>query len=161
MGVQISYDIVGAGWAKCTIRVDDACATVTASYLSDALDDLASAVAASLRGIRTRRPRLRKSQGSTAGYSNRSRKGESAFASSSLRRCGAAVRTRMEQSFFTRNVGYALLRVRYCLSYRDWNERTDLQDIERSGSNMTFPSCGWPSYKNYSSDQQIAVLPSS
>jgi hypothetical protein len=50
MGVQISYDIVGAGWAKCTIRVDDACATVTASYLSDALDDLASAVAASLRG---------------------------------------------------------------------------------------------------------------
>ena len=51
MGVQISYDIVGAGWAKCTIRVDDACATVTASYLFERfLDDLASAVAASLRG---------------------------------------------------------------------------------------------------------------
>jgi hypothetical protein len=50
MGVQISYDLLGAGWAKCTIRVDDACATVTASYLSDALDDLASAVLAALRG---------------------------------------------------------------------------------------------------------------
>ena len=54
MGVQISYDIVGAGWAKCTIRVDDACATVTASYLSDALDDLASAVAGSLPGASAR-----------------------------------------------------------------------------------------------------------
>jgi len=50
MGVQISYDLVGAGWAKCTIRVDDASATVTASYLSAALDDLASAVSATLRG---------------------------------------------------------------------------------------------------------------
>ena len=50
MCVQISYDIVGAGWAKCTIRDDDAYATVTASYLSAALDDLTSAVAASLRG---------------------------------------------------------------------------------------------------------------
>ena len=54
MGVQISYDIVGSGWAKCTIRVDEACATVTASYLSDALDDLASALAASLRYCRRR-----------------------------------------------------------------------------------------------------------
>ena len=50
MGVQLSYELVGAGWAKCTIRVDDATATVTASYLSDALDDLASAVSATLRG---------------------------------------------------------------------------------------------------------------
>ena len=50
MGVQLSYELVGAGWAKCTIRVDDATATVTASYLSDALDDLASAVSAALRG---------------------------------------------------------------------------------------------------------------
>ena len=119
---------------------DDACATVTASYLWTLWMISRQQSRPRCGGIRTRRPRLRKSQGSTAGYSNRSRKGESAFASSSLRRCGAAVRTRMEQSFFTRNVGYALLRVRYCLSYRDWNERTDLQDIERSGSNMTFPS---------------------
>jgi hypothetical protein len=50
MAVEISYDLDGAGWATCTIRVDDAIATVTASYLSDALDDLASAVAAALRG---------------------------------------------------------------------------------------------------------------
>jgi hypothetical protein len=50
MAVQISYELVGTGWASCTIRVDDATATVTASYLSDALDDLASAVAAAFRG---------------------------------------------------------------------------------------------------------------
>lgn len=49
MGVQFSYDLVGAGWANCAIGVDDASATVTASYLSDALDDLASAVSATLR----------------------------------------------------------------------------------------------------------------
>ena len=39
-----------AGWARCTICVDDACATVTAAYLSGAWEDLASAVAPSLRG---------------------------------------------------------------------------------------------------------------
>jgi len=48
----------------------------------------------------------------------------------SLRRFGVAVQTRMEQSFFTRNVGYVLLRVRCCLSYRDWNAHTGLRDIE-------------------------------
>jgi len=41
-----------------------------------------------------------------------------------------AVQTRMEQSFFTRNVGYVLLRVRCCVSYRDWNAHTGLRDIE-------------------------------
>jgi|SRR5215813_1355025 len=50
MGVQIYYELVGTGWARCKICVDDTCATVTASYLSDALDDLASAIAAALRG---------------------------------------------------------------------------------------------------------------
>ena len=50
MGVQISYDLVGTCWAQCTIRADDASATVTASDLSDALEDLASAVSAALRG---------------------------------------------------------------------------------------------------------------
>ena len=49
-GVQFSYDLVAAGWAKCKIRVDDASATVTSSYLSDALHDLASAISAALRG---------------------------------------------------------------------------------------------------------------
>ncbi len=50
MGIEISYNLVGSGWAECTLRVGDAHVTVTASYLSDALDDLASAVAAVLRG---------------------------------------------------------------------------------------------------------------
>lgn len=50
MGVQISYDLVGTGWARCKICVNDACATVTASYLSDALDDLALAILAAMRG---------------------------------------------------------------------------------------------------------------
>jgi hypothetical protein len=38
------------GWAECRIRVDAAAATVTASYLSDALGDLCSGVIALLRG---------------------------------------------------------------------------------------------------------------
>ena len=50
MSVELSYDLVGTGWAECRIRVDDASATVTASYLSDALDHLAAAVSATLRG---------------------------------------------------------------------------------------------------------------
>ena len=50
MGVEINYRLTGPGWAECTLRVDGAQVTVTASYLSDSLDDLASAIAASLRG---------------------------------------------------------------------------------------------------------------
>src|SRR5216684_621253 len=50
MGVEINYNLVGTGWAECTLRVGEAQVTVTASYLSDALDDLASAIAALLRG---------------------------------------------------------------------------------------------------------------
>jgi hypothetical protein len=50
MGVEINYKLTGTGWAECTLHVDDAHVTVTASYLSDALDDLASAIAAALRG---------------------------------------------------------------------------------------------------------------
>jgi hypothetical protein len=50
MGVDISYNLTGTGWAECTLRVDDASVTVTASYLSDALGDLASAATAFLRG---------------------------------------------------------------------------------------------------------------
>ena len=38
------------GWAECRIRVDAAAANLTASYLSDALGDLCSAVIALLRG---------------------------------------------------------------------------------------------------------------
>jgi hypothetical protein len=50
MGVEIRYELTGSGWAECTVRVDSAWVTVTASYLSDALDNLACAIAAALRG---------------------------------------------------------------------------------------------------------------
>src|SRR5262245_5924463 len=50
MSVEISYQLVGLGWSECTVQVDDAKVTVTASYLSDALADLVSAVSAALRG---------------------------------------------------------------------------------------------------------------
>jgi hypothetical protein len=50
MGFDLSYNLVGTGWAKCAVHVDGSPVTVTASYLSHALDDLASAVAAALRG---------------------------------------------------------------------------------------------------------------
>src|SRR4029077_7495662 len=106
-------------------------------------------------GIRTRRPRLRKNRVSTAGYSNRSQKGESAFVSSSLTRCGAAVQTRIELSSFTRNVDCVLLRVRCCLSYRSWNAHTGLQEIGRSGSRMNSRFGGWPSYRSYLTNRQL------
>jgi hypothetical protein len=50
MGVEIRYELTGSGWAECTVRVDGTWVTVTASYLSDALDNLASAIVAVLRG---------------------------------------------------------------------------------------------------------------
>lgn len=50
MGVTISYELTGAGWADCTLHIDDKFVRVSASYLSHALEDLASAVAAALRG---------------------------------------------------------------------------------------------------------------
>jgi len=50
MSVTFSYELTGIGWATCTIRVGEQAKTVTASYLSDALADLASAAAAALRG---------------------------------------------------------------------------------------------------------------
>jgi len=81
MSVQISYELAGTGWAECVIRINDATATVTASYLSDALDDLASAVAAwpLCEDFRTQSPLLRRSQASTAGFSSRFQKGPSSF----------------------------------------------------------------------------------
>ena len=50
MSVQFSYELTGSGWSECTLRIDGHVASVTASYLSDALADLASATAAALRG---------------------------------------------------------------------------------------------------------------
>jgi hypothetical protein len=50
MGVTFSYELTGRGWAECTVSIDGNSATVSASFLSDALEDLASATAAALRG---------------------------------------------------------------------------------------------------------------
>ena len=50
MSVTFSYELTGRGWAECTVRIGERVAKVSASYLSDALADLASATAAALRG---------------------------------------------------------------------------------------------------------------
>lgn len=46
MPFSLFYNLTGMGWAECRIVTDDADVTVTASYLSDALADLAKAVLA-------------------------------------------------------------------------------------------------------------------
>src|SRR6185437_14618089 len=48
--MKFHYDLTGIGWVDCTIEIGEATATATASYLSDALDELAGAVVALLRG---------------------------------------------------------------------------------------------------------------
>jgi hypothetical protein len=50
MTVNLLYDLHEAGWADCTVEIGDHRITVSASYLSDALDDLSAAVVALLRG---------------------------------------------------------------------------------------------------------------
>ncbi|MBS0344528.1 MAG: hypothetical protein JSS56_28830, partial [Proteobacteria bacterium] len=40
MNLEITYQLVGTGWSKCTIRTDSSECVVTASYLSDALKSL-------------------------------------------------------------------------------------------------------------------------
>lgn len=44
MSIEFRYQLTGTGWADCTLIVGDSHVTVTASYLSDALRDLVSAV---------------------------------------------------------------------------------------------------------------------
>ena len=44
MSISFAYNLVGSGWAECTIAVDKLHATMTASYLSDAFGDLLDAV---------------------------------------------------------------------------------------------------------------------
>lgn len=39
--VTLAYHLTGTGWARCELRIGEAAATVTASYLRDALGDLA------------------------------------------------------------------------------------------------------------------------
>ena len=50
MAIEIRYELTGSGWAKCEMRSGDQNAVVTASYLSDALGNLAEATVALLRG---------------------------------------------------------------------------------------------------------------
>src|SRR5947209_5817918 len=44
VNVSVSYNLTGTGWAECTVAIDKQQATITASYLSDALADLLGAV---------------------------------------------------------------------------------------------------------------------
>jgi len=44
VSVSFAYHLGGAGWAECTISVDEQHVTILASYLSDALADLLDAV---------------------------------------------------------------------------------------------------------------------
>lgn len=50
MGVSVSYDLTGAGWANCQITTDDDSVGFLASYLSDALYDFLTATTSVVRG---------------------------------------------------------------------------------------------------------------
>jgi hypothetical protein len=50
MAVRFQYELPGAGWSACTLEVDQASVKVTASYLSDALRSLLSALCRILTG---------------------------------------------------------------------------------------------------------------
>ena len=47
--VEIHYELTGTGWAECRVAIGDERGELTASYLSDALGELASAVEDVLR----------------------------------------------------------------------------------------------------------------
>jgi hypothetical protein len=48
--LRLRYQLTGKGWADCTIELDGQRAHTTASYVSDALDDLCRATVGVLRG---------------------------------------------------------------------------------------------------------------
>lgn len=50
MAVSIAYNLTGPGWAECDIQIDEQCAHVTASYLSDAFGDLLRAAVGLMNG---------------------------------------------------------------------------------------------------------------
>ena len=50
MGIEIDYDLVATGWSTCVVRTDQGHADITASYLSNALGDLAAAAVMLLEG---------------------------------------------------------------------------------------------------------------
>lgn len=51
LSVEFRYDLVGVGWSECTLIINDAHVTVTASYLSDALRELIAAVCRVIAGL--------------------------------------------------------------------------------------------------------------
>jgi hypothetical protein len=51
--VEFSFELVGVGWARAEVSGDSGDATLTASYLGDALGDLLAAVGALLDGADT------------------------------------------------------------------------------------------------------------
>jgi hypothetical protein len=51
MPIAFNYELTGAGWAEATVGIDGSIVRVTASYLSNALDDLLRAVVNVVRGI--------------------------------------------------------------------------------------------------------------
>ena len=53
--ISIRYTLVGTGWSECLVELDGSQARLTASYLSDALGNLAAATLALLRGSEIQR----------------------------------------------------------------------------------------------------------
>lgn len=51
MSFEFRYQLTGSGWSECTLVVDSATITLTASYLSDALRSLLGAVCRVLSGM--------------------------------------------------------------------------------------------------------------
>ncbi len=49
--IEISYKLVGTGWAECKVTDENKQVTVTASYLSDALGALSEAVLNMMTGV--------------------------------------------------------------------------------------------------------------
>jgi hypothetical protein len=50
MTIRLRYDLIGPGWAGCVVEMNGQTATVSASYLSDALDELCRATVEVLIG---------------------------------------------------------------------------------------------------------------
>jgi len=50
MAISVAYRLFGSGWSECTIFIGDSHATVTASYLDDALGDFLRALSTILGG---------------------------------------------------------------------------------------------------------------
>jgi hypothetical protein len=50
MAISLEYNLTGRGWSECIIEIDNQSASLTASYLSDALADLLDAIVSVVQG---------------------------------------------------------------------------------------------------------------